>query len=116
MDFQSAIGAHQKWKIRLRMVIDGNSTEQLDPDLVCKGDQCELGQWIHGAGGQSMEAKPEFTEVKTTHAHFHTVAASVLQKAQAGDKAGANALLEGEYYDASTKVLLAISKCSAVCK
>ena len=116
MDFQAAIGAHQKWKVRLRMVIDGISPEKLDPNLVCKSDQCDLGKWIHGEGGQSMGAKPEFTEVKTTHAHFHTVAASVLQKAQAGDKAGANALLEGEYYDASTKVLLAISKCSAVCK
>jgi hypothetical protein len=40
----------------------------------------------------------------------------VLKRALAGDKAGANTLLDGDYYDASSKVVQAISKCSAVCK
>jgi hypothetical protein len=116
MDFQAAIGAHQKWKIRLRMVIDGKSTETLDPNIVCKNDQCDLGKWIQGEGGKILGARPEFTEVKTTHDKFHVVAASVLKRALAGDKAGANTLLDGDYYDASSKVVQAISKCSAVCK
>lgn len=116
MDFQEAISAHQKWKVRLRMVIDGKSTEKLDPDVVCKDDQCDLGKWIHGEGGRTIGSKPEFGEVKTTHANFHQVAGRVLKKALSGDQAGASSLLDGEFFDSSSRVVQAISKCKAACK
>jgi hypothetical protein len=115
MNFEDAVSAHQKWKVRLRMAIDGKSTEKLDPNTVCKDDQCDLGKWIHGEGGQTMGSKPEFGHLKTTHADFHKVAGNVLRKSQAGDKAGAVSLLEGEFFQTSTKVIQAIGKCRDVC-
>jgi hypothetical protein len=98
------------------MTIDGKSTEALDPNVICKDNQCELGKWIHGEGGRAMGPKPEFGDVKTSHADFHQVAGNVLRKALAGDKAGAAILLDGEFYHASSKVIQAITKCKAVCK
>lgn len=116
MNFEEAITAHQRWKTRLRVLIDGKSTETLDPKVVCRDDQCELGKWIHGDGGKAMGAKPEFGEMKTTHAAFHVVAGNVVKKALAGDKAGAGVMLDGDLFQASSKVIAAISKCKAVCK
>lgn len=116
MDFQEAVSVHQRWKVRLRLVIDGKSAEKLDPENVCKDDQCDLGKWIHGEGGKAMGTKPEFGEVKKTHAHFHQVAGSVLKKALAGDKAGAATMLDGEFFESSSKVIQAISKCKAACQ
>jgi hypothetical protein len=116
MNFEEAIAVHQKWKVRLRVVIDGKSTETLDPEIVAKDDQCLLGQWIHGEGGKIFGSKPEFGEVKHTHADFHKVAAQVLRKSMTGDKAGAAHLLDGEFYQASSKVITAITKCKAACK
>ncbi|HJV89619.1 MAG TPA: CZB domain-containing protein [Holophagaceae bacterium] len=115
MNFEDAISAHQKWKTRLRMQIDGKATEVLDPAQVCKDDQCDLGQWIHAEGGRTMGSKPEFVEVKGTHAHFHKVAADVLKQVRTGDKAGASATLEGPFFEASSKVVQALMKCKKVC-
>jgi len=116
MNFEEAVSAHLRWKTRLRIVIDGKSTEILDPNVVCKDDQCELGKWIHGEGHRTIGLKPEFADVKTTHAYFHRTAGQVLNKALAGDKAGASILLDGEFYQASSKVIQAISKCKTACK
>ncbi len=115
MNFEDAISAHQKWKTRLRMHIDGKSNEALDPAQVCKDNQCDLGKWIHTEGARTMAAKPEFGEVKATHAHFHTVAGEVLKKSLAGDKTGASATLDGPFFDASNKVVQAIMKCKKAC-
>jgi hypothetical protein len=116
MNFDEAVAVHQRWKTKLRIVIDGKSLEVLDPKTVCKDDQCELGKWIYGEGGRSMSSKPEFRDVKITHADFHLVAGNVLRKALAGDKAGASILLDGDFYNTSSKVIQAITKCKAVCK
>jgi len=115
MNFEEAITAHQRWKTRLRLQIDGKATEVLDPAQVCKDDQCELGQWIHGEGARSMGAKPEFREVQGSHATFHRVAGDVLKLVRSGDKAGATATLDGPFFEASSKVVQAIMKCKKVC-
>lgn len=116
MNFEEAVTVHQRWKTRLRVVIDGKSSENLDPNQVCKDDQCELGKWIHSEGVKSMGSKAEFQDVKHTHAYFHRAAGEVLRKALAGDKAGATILLDGEFYQASSTVIQAITKCKIACK
>ncbi|MBI3130774.1 MAG: CZB domain-containing protein [Acidobacteria bacterium] len=115
MNFEEAISAHQKWKTRLRGQIDGTGKETLDPRMVSKDDQCDLGKWIHGEGQTQMGAKPEFQEVKATHAHFHRTAGEVVAKAKAGDKAGASASLDGPFFEASSKCVQAIMKCKKAC-
>jgi hypothetical protein len=116
MNFEEAVSVHLKWKIRLRMVIEGHSDEELDPNVVGKDDQCDLGIWIQGDGGRTMAAKPEFAQLKSLHAEFHQVTGSVLRKALGGDKTGAQALLNGDFNRASTKVMQALTHCRAACK
>ncbi len=115
MNFEDAISAHQKWKTRLRSQIDGSSKETLDPAAVSKDNQCDLGQWIHREGQAQMGQKPEFLELKATHAQFHQAAGEVVTKAKAGDKAGASAALDGPFFQASSKCVQAIMKCKKAC-
>ncbi len=62
LDFMGAIEAHIRWKVRLESYISGEGREQLDPDVVGKDNQCALGKWIYGPGGQKYNALTVFQE------------------------------------------------------
>jgi hypothetical protein len=105
LNFQSAIDAHIKWKLRLADVIAGRSQEKLEVATVCRDDQCVLGKWIHGPGGNKYGRSDVFTELRDTHAYFHKCAAHVLGEAQKGNRDQAQKLLDGgEYVAVSEKV------------
>lgn len=105
LDIVSAIEAHVRWKIRLEAHINGTSTENLDPEVVCKDDQCVLGKWIHGEGRAKYDGEPLFASLKKVHADFHQAAADVIRKANGGDKPGALEMLqEGRYAKCSYAV------------
>ena len=116
MNFEAALSTHLKWKIKLRMAVEGHSGEALDPNVVCKDDLCELGKWIQEETGRATAAKPEFGQLKTAHTEFHQVAASVLRKAIAGDKVGATAQLDGDYNRLSSTVLQALTRFRVACR
>ena len=46
LDIDTAIAAHEHWSARLNAVIKGTSTEQLQPDVVCLDDRCDLGKCL----------------------------------------------------------------------
>ena len=105
LNFQSAIDAHIKWKLRLADTIAGRSQEKLEVANVSRDDQCVLGKWIHGNGNAKYGKTPAFTELRQTHAHFHKCAALVLGEAQKGNRVQAEKYLSsGEYVQASEKV------------
>jgi hypothetical protein len=111
LNFRTAIEAHQKWKARLLAVIDGSSTESLSVNAVSCDDQCVLGKWIYGAGGQQFGALEQFEKLRTNHASFHRCAGQVLQLAQAGKKSDAQTnLMSGEYARASRNVVLDLAR------
>lgn len=109
MNLDEAVSAHLKWKIRLGMVIEGNSSDALDPAIVERDDHCDLGRWLHGEG-ERHRSHSEFGEVVSEHANFHRQAAGVLRKALKGDRSGAKVALDGPYYQQSQKVVIAIMK------
>lgn len=105
LNFRTAIEAHLKWKMRLEAFIDGTSGEQLTVGIVGRDDQCMLGKWIHGSGGERFRAEPGFGTLQAKHAWFHRCAAGVLSQAEAGDREGAlKRLQRGEYARASIDV------------
>ncbi len=57
-NFMNAIEAHVRWKVRLEAYINGTNEEELDADVVCRDDQCMLGQWIYGKGGGDVRFTP----------------------------------------------------------
>jgi hypothetical protein len=98
-----AIGAHGKWKIKLRQSIDGTLT--LDPVEVSMDNQCEFGKWLYSFSG-AQTSDPHYTEVRALHKAFHKAAGEVVSNVLKGDKAAALASigLSGEYAAASSKL------------
>lgn len=84
MNFDDAINAHAAWKMKLSSYIR-NPDDSLDPDVVCKDDQCILGKWIHGEGA-SYSANNEYGMLKAAHASFHKEAADIIRRAKKGEK------------------------------
>jgi len=105
IDLTKAVEAHIHWKLRLQSYVDGKSSEQFDPKVIGRDDQCDLGKWINGAGDNHFHDVPAFSELRADHAHFHAVAGNVVKEMQAKNKAGADALLKGEYARISHKVV-----------
>ncbi len=107
MNFEDAIAAHIKWKVRLNQFIDGTSTEKLSSATVCKDNLCDLGKWIYGDGAQYKSA-PHYQDLVKKHANFHICAADVVKKVETGDKAGAKGLLGAAFAVASKETVAAI--------
>lgn len=105
-----AINAHMQWKGRLQRCLDGTSDETLDPKLICRDDQCVLGKWIHGPAVNHFSGDAEFNTLRADHAQFHIVAGNVVQKVQQNDHTSAMNLFNGEYVQASRKVIHALTE------
>jgi hypothetical protein len=111
LNFMTAIEAHIKWKTRLENYIQGNSTEDLKADVVCRDDQCPLGKWIYSTGGQRFGTIDTFGDMKGQHALFHQCAGRIVETAQAGKKEEAMRLLQyGDYVRASEQVKRLLAK------
>ena len=111
LNFRTAIDAHQQWKKRLQAVIDGNHSEDLDVKVISRDDQCVLGKWIRGYGGQLFGSDERFQELHKNHVHFHLCAGTVLELAQAGKTTEAQANLKsGDYATVSRDVMLDLAQ------
>jgi hypothetical protein len=108
-DGKAAIDAHIKWKERLHDAITGAGDGELDPEMVSRDDQCVLGQWLNGVGGERYAQLPAFRDVRAKHIYFHLCAGKVLALARAGRREEAIAMLEeGDYAVASDDVTAAL--------
>ena len=108
MEFDQAIAAHAAWKSKLAKYLK-NPDHSLEPSKVAADDQCELGKWIAGEG-RKFTKLPEFATVKSDHARFHKAAASVVQRADAGQNVSEEVVLGGksEFAMASASVVRSI--------
>ena len=107
MNFDDAIAAHIKWKVRLTQFIDGTSAEKLQSATVCKDNLCDLGKWIYGEGVK-YKPLPHYQDLVKKHANFHICAADVVKKVEGGDKPGAKTSLGGPFANASKETVTAI--------
>lgn len=110
IDIDTAIAAHENWKLRLQNYLSGNSTENLQAEVVCLDDRCDLGKWLHGPGGQRLGKYPAFSVLVARHKFFHLQASNVVALAQANNKDQAAKTLEGSYRHASTQVILLLKE------
>jgi methyl-accepting chemotaxis protein len=103
-DFDSAIEAHRAWKVKLRKAIAEH--DKLDADKICRDDQCPLGKWIHGPGGERFGTRKLFTDLLAKHAEFHQAAAKVARKINAGEHTDAEKLISSgsDFARVSTEV------------
>lgn len=110
INIMDAINAHVIWKIRLERYLNGTSDENLDPNIICRDDQCVLGKWIHGPALKHFSDDNGFVALRDDHAKFHIVVGKVVSNVQANDKAAADALMKGDYMAASRKVVNALTE------
>jgi len=60
---------------------------------------CQLGQWLYGDGAtevaamENSQAKVVFESLFEPHEHFHVISQEALEKKQAGDETGSQALI-----------------------
>lgn len=104
LNFMDAITAHQKWKTRLSNYLAGTSSEKLDYRQVCRDNQCVLGKWINGPGGELYGHMPVFSQLKMAHGQFHLAAGSIVQLADEGHTEDARVALRQDYSKHSVKV------------
>jgi Chemoreceptor zinc-binding domain len=106
MNLDEAIQAHAAWKIKLQSYLH-KPDNSVNPAEVGRDDRCPLGQWLHGEAKKTLSALPEYKTLLEEHAHFHRTVAKVVEHANAGNKAGAEHMLEveGEFATASRKVV-----------
>ncbi len=107
MNFDDAIAAHIKWKVRLAQFIDGTSQEKLQSATVAQDDLCELGKWLRGEGAK-FAALPKYRDLLDKHANFHACAGDVVRRVENHDRAGAKAALGGAFATASKETVMAI--------
>jgi hypothetical protein len=116
INLMEAAQAHIVWKLRLLRYLDGSSTEQLDPAVVCRDDQCKLGVWIHGIGQSHFGSEAAFQVMRADHAIFHQHAGQIVRYSQVKKLDEARALLNGKYRQVSYKVVMALTELNSELK
>lgn len=113
MNFDEAVVAHSAWKTKLRNYL-GKPDKSLNPSDIERDDACELGKWIHSEGRQ-RGADPAFLELRQAHANFHKAAASLVRRANAGERVDQEAALgaHSPFASASAEVIQLIMKMKA---
>ncbi len=112
INLMDAITAHIRWKIRLQNYFNGMSSETLDPVTLCRDDLCVLGRWLHGPGMRHFHECEAFHRLRSDHAEFHFISATVVKKVQENDHAGATRLMDKEYAHTSHRIVHALNELS----
>ncbi len=117
LDISDVIAEHVRWKTLLHKYLDGDSDAPLDPDELCRDDQCMLGVWLHGAGEDYFSEDGAFYSLRADHAQFHAIAASIVQKVHEKDVASASMLLDDALERITHKIVKALVElgCEAGC-
>lgn len=110
IDVDIAIAGHESWKLCLENVLDGKSSEILNPEVLALDNRCELGQWLYGPGQQRLGHHPAFPLLIARHKYFHIQASTVVALAQSGDIEKARQTLNTSYQQASTQVVLLLKQ------
>jgi len=109
-EIHTAIGAHGKWKFRLKIAINTGTTD-VSPDQVSCDDQCSFGKWLYGPTIEPEVAKGmPYIVVKRLHGEFHQIAGDVMVKAITGRTDEARTLLDGEFTIKSQNLTKALTK------
>jgi methyl-accepting chemotaxis protein len=105
MNFDEAIQAHASWKMKLSSYLR-NPDGSLNPDEICKDNQCTLGKWLHGEG-KAYAANTEYGMLKTAHANFHKEAADIVRRATGGQKVSDETVLgaKSKFSDYSAQIV-----------
>ena len=103
-----ALAAHGAWKLRLRTALTLRS-KVINPAEARCDKSCTFGQWLHGPSiDQEAKLGAHYQAVSQLHRKFHDCAGDVLREMFEGNGKEATALMNGEFYDRSERLTLAL--------
>jgi len=98
---RTAIGAHGVWKLRLKTALNTGKTD-LQPDVLCRDDQCEFGRWLYGPTiPAEVRSGPCYEDVRKKHADFHKTLSDIVGEHLKGNSEASKKLLEGAFEEKS---------------
>lgn len=110
MNLDEAVAAHTRWKLRLRLFLNGGADLGIDPGTAHRDDLCELGRWLHGQGEMEYGGGIDFEQLDCDHREFHEEVGRVV-RIHSDDPAKALERLDGPRFTAlSIAVVTAILK------
>ncbi|MDP1612480.1 MAG: CZB domain-containing protein [Sulfuritalea sp.] len=109
MNFDDAMASHIIWKLRLTRFINGSGGEDFDRGTVGNNEACDLGKWIFREGAK-YQGTTAYGGLLKKHADFHRCAAEVIGKVDTGDRAGARAIIDGPFEEASRGIIIALAE------
>lgn len=77
IDLNSAIEAHNEWKIKLSHA--ALHQEHLDSAKISRDDCCKFGKWLYGKGKSNFNHLASFQNCVAKHAAFHAEAGNVAE-------------------------------------
>jgi len=81
-DFMSAKLAHQRWRVRLRLFLDGN--EPLSLSEATSARDCDLGQWLYGTAMKEFGQVNEVHELERVHTQMHNMVRGIIEAQNGG--------------------------------
>lgn len=81
-DFMSAKLAHQRWRVRLRLFLDGN--EPLSITEATSARDCALGQWLYGTAMKEFGNVSEIHDLERIHGQMHNMVRGIIEAQNAG--------------------------------
>jgi hypothetical protein len=84
-EIEKAIGAHGRWKQKLRQAIDTGESESI-PVRVKMDYNCSFGKWLYHKVDSSVKTSLYYSKAIDLHAEFHKEAGYILELALDGKK------------------------------
>lgn len=85
MDFDIAINQHLNWVNLVESLFNEGDCKILNPSLVIKEDQCDLGKWLYSVNTNILSNKI-YQELVQVHKDFHFQAGTIILNYQSGRK------------------------------
>ena len=114
VDPNQAIQKHAEWKLWFRLAVSAN--EPLDPRVIAKDNQCELGKWLYGEAQALYRRRKAHAHCLAHHAAFHVEAGKVaaVLNAQCRNEAEHMLINGSPFAEASTALILALIELEGV--
>lgn len=87
LDFTMARLDHLEWKNKLKSSLEDTGKPSEEPAI--SHHDCELGKWLYSYGLERYGRIPLMEELERVHEELHSIAKSVIQMRDSGDRIGA---------------------------
>lgn len=109
LNLKQVLDTHQDCKAKLLTVLEGESNEVLDIEIISADNHCVLGKWIYAEGKQLYSDLPEYELARKAHAEFHVYAGEALKQHVLGNQVFADVILKTKFRNTSNKNQLALN-------